>query len=78
MSIVIFAFFVAAIRFVFAHGADWLQPFYDRHVFDDGGCPKALRSRCLTYIGFDGISTLSEEAEIRAAYPAGHHLPPAC
>ena len=63
MSIVIFAFFVAAIRYVFAHGASWLQPFYDPATFSMPALSKGTSLAVLTYIGFDGISTLSEEAE---------------
>src|SRR5882762_4744687 len=63
MSIAIFAFFVAAIRYVFAHGANWLQPFYDPATFSTTALSKGTSLAVLTYIGFDGISTLSEEAE---------------
>src|SRR5205814_624489 len=63
MSVVIFAFFVAAVRYVFAHGADWLQPFYDPKTFSMPALSKGTSLAVLTYIGFDGISTLSEEAE---------------
>ena len=55
--------FVAAIRYVFAHGADWLQPFYDPKTFSMPALSKGTSLAVLTYIGFDGISTLSEEAE---------------
>ncbi len=63
MSVVIFAFFVAAVSYVFAHGADWLQPFYDPKTFSMPALSKGTSLAVLTYIGFDGISTLSEEAE---------------
>lgn len=63
MSVVIFAFFIAAIRYVVAHGANWSQPFYDPATFSLSALSKGTSLAVLTYIGFDGISTLSEEAE---------------
>src|SRR5262245_32890622 len=63
MSFVIFAFFVAAVRYVFAHGANWSQPFYDPATFSVSAISQGTSLAVLTYIGFDGISTLSEEAE---------------
>src|SRR6516162_2864874 len=67
MGVVIVIFFVAAVRYIFGgseHGAAFFtRPFYDPQTFDAklvlGGTSVAV----LTYIGFDGISTLSEEAE---------------
>jgi len=67
MGVVIAIFFVAAARYVFGHPHDgaafFTRPFYDPQVWDAklvlGGTSLAV----LTYIGFDGISTLSEEAE---------------
>src|SRR5579872_1538692 len=67
MGIVIAIFFVVAAHYVFntphaGEGFFW-RPFYDRQAFDLklvlGGTSLAV----LTYIGFDGISTLSEEAK---------------
>jgi len=63
MSVVIFWFFVAAIRYVLQHGADWWQPFYDPATFSIPALSKGTSLAVLTYIGFDGIATLSEEAE---------------
>jgi putrescine importer len=66
MGVVIALFFVAAARYVFGHPQDpgyVTRPFYDPQTWNTklvlGGTSLAV----LTYIGFDGISTLSEEAE---------------
>src|SRR6266567_4382321 len=67
MGVVIAIFFVAAARYIFGHPHDsaafFTRPFYDPQTWDTklvlGGTSLAV----LTYIGFDGISTLSEEAE---------------
>jgi len=64
MSIVIFAFFVAAIRYVFAHAPTGCSRFTTGHVFD-AGAVQGTSLAVLTYVGFDGISTLSEERRIR-------------
>jgi len=63
MSVVIFAFFAAAVRYVMQNGAAWSQPFYDPSTFSMTALSKGTSLAVLTYIGFDGISTLSEEAE---------------
>jgi putrescine importer len=39
------------------------RPFYNPETFNQGGLFRATSVAVLTYIGFDGISTLSEEAE---------------
>ena len=67
MGAVIAVIFVAAARYILGHPHDepgfFTRPFYDPQTFNY----KALFGRTsiavLTYIGFDGISTLSEEAE---------------
>src|SRR3984893_14848907 len=66
MGGVIALFFVAAARYIFGHPQDpgfLTRPFYDPQTWNTkvvlGGTSLAV----LTYIGFDGISTLSEEAE---------------
>jgi|GraSoiStandDraft_60_1057301.scaffolds.fasta_scaffold43785_2 amino acid transporter len=67
MGVVIAIFFVAAARYIFGNPHDgaafFARPFYDPQTWDTklvlGGTSLAV----LTYIGFDGISTLSEEAE---------------
>ncbi len=67
MGLVIVAFFVAAARYVFANphdGADFFsRPFYDPQLWDTKAVLSGTSIAVLTYIGFDGISTLSEEAE---------------
>jgi amino acid transporter len=41
----------------------FFRPFYNPETFNQGGLFRATSVAVLTYIGFDGISTLSEEAE---------------
>ena len=65
LGVVIVLFFGAAVRYLWLQPpegvAGWTQPFYDPQTFSfsvvSGGAALAV----LTYIGFDGISTLSEE-----------------
>ena len=67
MGMVVVAIFVAAARYIFGHPAhDALflsRPFYDPQTFSWGNLFGCTSIAVLTYIGFDGISTLSEEAE---------------
>jgi putrescine importer len=67
MGLVIMAFFAAAVRYIFGHahdGADFfVRPFYDPLTFSPNAVLGGTSIAVLTYIGFDGISTLSEEAE---------------
>jgi amino acid transporter len=66
MGMVVVAIFVAAARFIFGapHGAAYFtRPFYDPKTFTAAGVFGCTSIAVLTYIGFDGISTLSEEAE---------------
>jgi len=66
MGMVVVAVFVAAARYLFGAGhqpASYLTPFYDRTTFTWGNLFGCTSIAVLTYIGFDGISTLSEEAE---------------
>ena len=66
MGIVVVAIFIAGARYIFGapHGTiSYLTPFYDPHTFSWGGLMGCTSIAVLTYIGFDGISTLSEEAE---------------
>jgi len=65
MGIVIAIFFACAARFLFgaAHGAGFFtRPFYDPATFSARAVLGCTSIAVLTYIGFDGISTLSEEA----------------
>ena len=67
MGVVIAIFFVAAARFIFGHPHDgaafFTRPFFDPSTFRMGNVLGGTSIAVLTYIGFDGISTLSEEAE---------------
>jgi putrescine importer len=67
MGLVIVLFFVMAIRRLMDHpptGPDaFLRPFYDPETFSLKTVLGGTSFAVLTYIGFDGISTLSEEAE---------------
>jgi len=67
MGAVVVAVFIAAARYIFGaaphEAAYYTRPFYDPHTFTWGGVFGCTSIAVLTYIGFDGISTLSEEAE---------------
>ena len=67
MGLVVAAFFVAAARYVFGHPHDgagfFTRPFFDPATFQSRAVLGATSIAVLTYIGFDGISTLSEEVE---------------
>ena len=67
MGVVIAIFFVAAARYVFGNPHDgaafFTRPFYDPQSWDTKSVLAATSIAVLSYIGFDGISTLSEEAE---------------
>jgi putrescine importer len=67
MGVVLLIFFAAAIRY-FVLGpslglAKLMQPIYDPATFQFSGVLTGTSIAALTYIGFDGISTLSEEVE---------------
>ena len=67
MGAVVVVIFVAAARYIFGHPHSdplfFTRPFYDPQTFTFGGLFGCTSIAVLTYIGFDGISTLSEEAE---------------
>ena len=67
MAVVIAIFFVAAARYIFGHPhtgtAFFTRPFYDPQMWNARAVLGGTSIAVLTYIGFDGISTLSEEAE---------------
>jgi amino acid transporter len=67
MGVVIVIFLAAAIRYVLRTPHDGLafftRPFYDPQTFTWPAVLGGTSLAVLTYIGFDGISTLSEEAE---------------
>jgi len=67
MSAVVIVIFVSAIRYIFGHPHTdphfFTRPFYDPQTFTLGNLFGCTSIAVLSYIGFDGISTLSEEAE---------------
>jgi amino acid transporter len=67
MGVVITIFFVTAARYIFGHPHDvagfFTRPFYDPQMFSTRAVLGGTSLAVLAYIGFDGISTLSEEAE---------------
>jgi putrescine importer len=66
MGMVVVAIFVAGARYIFGAPqgtVSYLTPFYDPTTFSWGNLLGCTSIAVLTYIGFDGISTLSEEAE---------------
>ncbi|PKM74740.1 MAG: APC family permease [Firmicutes bacterium HGW-Firmicutes-17] len=67
MSVVVFYFMAAAIRYiVIQNGFESLfsiRPFYNPESFSLGSVGSATALAALTYIGFDGITTLSEEVK---------------
>jgi putrescine importer len=67
MFIVIGAFFVLAVRFIVG-AAGWsgifsTLPFYDPKTFNLPAIGTATSLAALTYIGFDGVTTLAEDVE---------------
>ncbi len=67
MCAVIAVFFVLAVRYLFQRG-HWsglfaVEPFYSPRTFDLRRVWGATSFAALTYIGFDGITTLSEDVE---------------
>src|SRR5450631_584155 len=66
MGMIIVGIFVAAARYILGAPHDpayFTRPFYDPATFSYGGLFGCTSIAVLTYIGFDGISTLSEEAD---------------
>ncbi len=67
MTVVVVIFFAFVIRFVWgyhARGAHFFtEPFYNPATFSFAGVGRGTSIAVLTYIGFDGISTFSEEVE---------------
>jgi putrescine importer len=67
MGVVIAIFFVVAAHYVFQHPHGepgfFTRPFYDPQNFQWKAVLGGTSLAVLTYIGFDGISTLSEEAK---------------
>ena len=67
MCAVIAVFFVMAIRYLMLHGGSSalfsLTPIYNRATFDWGDVFTATSFAALTYIGFDGVTTLAEDVK---------------
>jgi putrescine importer len=67
LGVVIILFLAAAVRYLFlnppASAAEWTRPFYDPKTFSFRSVSAGASLAVLTYIGFDGISTLSEEVK---------------
>ncbi len=67
MGVVIAIFFVVAAHYMFGHPhsgtAFFTRPFYDPHAFQVKSVLGGTSLAVLTSIGFDGISTLSEETK---------------
>lgn len=65
LGVVIVLFLGAAIRYLWLQPhlgtAEWTRPFYDPKTFSFSAVSAGASLAVLTYIGFDGISTLSEE-----------------
>lgn len=65
LGVVILLFLGAAIRYLWhqppAGISGWTKPFYDPETFSFRSVSAGASLAVLTYIGFDGISTLSEE-----------------
>jgi putrescine importer len=67
MGLVVVVFLAYAIRYLAfvarPVGGAWLTPFYDPYNLSAGRLFRGTSIAVLTYIGFDGISTMSEEVE---------------
>jgi putrescine importer len=67
MVVVISMFIVLAIRYIF-QGQGWsglfsYKPFYNPETFNFGAVMTATSFAALTYIGFDGVTTLAEDVK---------------
>ena len=66
LGIVIVLFVVAAVRYIFhlhmGSSSFYLDPIYNKATFSAPAVYRGTSIAVLTYIGFDGISTLSDEA----------------
>jgi putrescine importer len=67
MTVVVIIFFAFVIRFVWGYHEKgdrfFLEPFYNPATFNLARIGRGTSLAVLTYIGFDGISTFSEEVE---------------
>ncbi len=63
LSVVIILFLGAAVHYLLLnHVTNYTRPFYDPETFSFSTVRSGAALAVLTYIGFDGVSTLSEEA----------------
>lgn len=67
MTVVVAAFVVLALKYLYG-GQGWAgvfswQPLYDPKTFNWGRIKVATSFAALTYIGFDGVTTLAEDVE---------------
>lgn len=67
MTVVVAAFIVLAVKYLYG-GQGWagvfsLQPIYDPETFNWQKIKTATSFAALTYIGFDGVTTLAEDVE---------------
>ncbi len=67
MSVVVTFFLVLAVRYLW-HGQGWAgllstEPFYNPKTFNSHKILTATSFAALTYIGFDGVTTLAEDVE---------------
>jgi putrescine importer len=67
MSVVVLLFVILAVRFLFG-GQGWsglfsMQPLYNPQTFNSHRILTATSFAALTYIGFDGVTTLAEDVE---------------
>ena len=66
LGLVIAVFLIAAVRWIFhGHpviGEAWLRPLFDPGTFSSRSVLHGTSIAVLTYIGFDGISTLADES----------------
>lgn len=67
LGVVIVLVVIAALRYLLhlphQPGSFYTQPFYDPSTFSRSGLLRGTSIAVLTYIGFDGISTLTDEAK---------------
>ena len=67
MSAVVVIFVVLAVRFLYRgqgwHGLFSIEPLYNPHTFNAHRILTATSFAALTYIGFDGVTTLAEDVE---------------
>ncbi len=66
MTLVLLAFIVATIKYLFDReglaGVFSTKPFYNPETFDASKIAKATSFAALTYLGFDSVTTLAEDA----------------